>query len=177
MPFSIVIFIKKRDMIKASEFETHFRTYFDQLYRLANHLLNDADESRDAVHEVFAQLWESQPSIEPGKIRDYLVRSTYNRCLNRIKHKGKFTDIQSSYIYELKNSLRGDSFDHELWTQIQTFIQTDIPPRTREALNLCFGEELSYKEAAERMHIGIDAINKHIVTGLRMLRERFRNKR
>lgn len=161
-------------MITASEFETHFRTYFDQLYRLANQMLNDSDESKDVVHEVFAQLWENQPRIEEGKIRDYLVRSTYNRCLNRIKHKDKFESIKLSYLNELKFSILGRNIDIELLRQIETFVQTDVPPRTRQALDLCFGEELSYKEAAERMNVGTDAINKHIVTGLRMLRDRFK---
>lgn len=163
-------------MITASEFEQHFRAYFDQLFLLANYMLNDAEESRDVVQEVFAQLWEKQPQIESGKTREYLMQSTYNRCLNRIKHKGKFDELQESYLNEMRFNLLGDSFDWELWKQIQEFIQTDLPPRTRQALDLCFGEQLSYKEAAERMQIGTDAINKHIVTGLRLLRKRFKTK-
>ncbi len=161
-------------MITASEFEQHFRIFFPQLFQLAYFMLKDAEESRDVVHEVFAQLWEKQPQIEAGKTREYLMRATYNRCLNRIKHKGKFDELQESYLNEMRFNLLGDSFDWELWKQIQEYIQTDIPPRTRQALDLCFGEELSYKEAAERMQIGIEAINKHIVTGLRLLRKRFK---
>ena len=161
-------------MITASEFEQHFRAYFDQLFQLATYMLNDVEESRDVVHEVFAQLWEKQPQIEAGKTREYLMRSTYNRCLNCIKHKGKFDALQESYLNELKYNSLADSFDWELWYQIQEFIQSDIPPRTREALDMVFGEQLSYKEAAERMQVGTEAINKHIVTGLRLLRKRFK---
>lgn len=164
-------------MITASEFESHFRTYFDQLYRLANTMLGDAEESRDAVHEVFAQLWESQPTIESSKMQDYLMRATCNRCLNLIKHNARFEALRASYINELKYSLLRESFDWERWTQIQNFIQTEMPPRTQQAINLCFGEEMSYKEAASRMGVGVDAINKYVVTGLRLLRGKFRNKK
>lgn len=163
-------------MITASEFESHFRTYFCQLYRLANSMLGDAEESRDIVHEVFARLWESQPMIEPGKMRDYLMRATCNHCLNLIKHKDRFDALRATYVNELKNSLQRDDFDRELWAQIQHFIQTEIPPRTQQAMNLCFGEGMSYKEAASRMGVSTDAINKHIVIGLRLLRDKFRNK-
>lgn len=163
-------------MITASEFEDYFRAYFDPLYRLAFNMLKDAEESKDVVHEVFAHVWESKPEIEPGKARDYLMRATCNRCLNRIKHRGKFDELQKSFIHELKFSLQRDSFDWELWAQIQDFIQTEMPPRTRQAMNLCFGEQKSYKEAATQMQVTIDTINKHIVTGLRMLRDQFRNK-
>lgn len=163
-------------MITASEFETYFRSYFDQLYRLANSMLGDAEESRDAVHEVFAQLWDSQPTIASGKMRDYLKRATCNHCLNVIKHNARFDALRNSYINELKYGLVRDSFDWELWTQIQHFIQTETPPRTQQAMNLCFGEKMTYKEAAQRMGVGVEAINKHIVTGLRLLREKFRNK-
>lgn len=163
-------------MITASEFESLFRTFFDQLYRLANSMLGDAEESRDVVHEVFAHLWEAQPKIEPGKMHDYLMRATCNRCLNLIKHNTRFEALRTSYVNELKFSLQRDSFDWELWNQIQSYIQTEIPPRTQQAMNLCFGEEMSYKEAASEMGVGTDAINKHIVAGLRLLREKFKNK-
>ncbi len=163
-------------MITASEFEAQFRAGFDPLYRLAYSLLGDAEESRDVVHEVFARLWEGQPKIEPGKTQDYLMRATYNHCLNLIKRKGRFDALRAAYVNELKYSLQRDSFDQELWTQIQQFIRTDIPPRTQQAMNLCFGEGLSYKQAADQMGVSIEAINKHIVTGLRLLRGKFKNK-
>ena len=163
-------------MITASGFESHFRTYFDQLYRLAYSILGDAEESRDVVHEVFAQLWETQPQIEQGKTKDYLMRATYNRSLNLVKRKGKFDALKDSYLTELKFSMKSDCFDLDRWSQIQEFIRTEMPPRTKQAMDLCFGEEKSYKEAAAQMGVGIESINKHIVTGLRLLREKFRNK-
>lgn len=163
-------------MITASEFESLFRTFFDQLYRLANSMLGDAEESRDVVHEVFAHLWEAQPKIEPDKMQDYLMRATCNRCLNLIKHNTRFEALRTSYVNELKYSMQREKFDWELWNQIQNFIQTEMPPRTQQAMNLCFGEKMSYKEAASRMGIGVDAINKHIVSGLRLLREKFKKK-
>ena len=164
-------------MITASEFESHFRTHFDQLYRLAYSILGDAEESRDVVHEVFAQLWETQPHIEQDKTKDYLMRATYNRSLNLVKRKGKFDALKDSYLTELKFSMKSDCFDLDRWSQIQEFIRTEMPPRTTQAMDLCFGEEKSYKEAAAQMGVGIEAINKHIVTGLRLLREKFRNKK
>lgn len=163
-------------MITASEFEAHFRAYFDQLYRLANSMLGDAEESRDVVHEVFAQLWETQPTIEPGKMQGYLMRATCNSCLNLIKHNARFEALRTSYVNELKYSLQRECFDWELWNQIQNYIQTEMPPRTQQAMNLCFGEKKSYKEAASKMGVSVEAINKHIVTGLRLLRGRFKSK-
>lgn len=163
-------------MITSSEFELLFRSHFDRLYRLAYSMLGDAEDSRDVVHEVFAQLWETQPQIEPDKTKEYLVRATYNRSLNLIKRKGKLDAMKESYLNELKFSLQADRFDWEKWSQIQDFIRTEMPPRTKQAMDLCFGEEKSYKEAAAQMGVGIEAINKHIVTGLRLLREKFRNK-
>lgn len=163
-------------MITASDFEMLFRSHFDQLYRLAYSMLGDAEDSRDVVHEVFAQLWETQPRIEQDKTKEYLVRATYNRSLNLIKRKGKLDAIKESYLNELKFSMQADRFDWEKWSQIQAFIQTELPPRTKQAMDLCFGEEKSYKEAAAQMGVGIEAINKHIVTGLRLLREKFINK-
>lgn len=164
-------------MITSSEFEKYFRTYFDQLFKLANSLLCDVEESRDVVHEVFAQLWEKKPKIEQGKIKDYLMRATYNRCLNQIKRKGNFNVLKEPYLNELRFNMNPESFDWEKWLQIQAFIKNEMPPRTRQAIDLCFGEEKSYKEAAIIMGVGTGAINRHIVTGLRLLRDKFKNKK
>ena len=48
-----------------------------------------------------------------------------------------------------------------------------MPKETYEIIRLCFLEELSYKQAAEQKHMSVGYINKQIVYGLRLLRDKF----
>lgn len=43
-------------------------------------------------------------------------------------------------------------------------------------INLCYREGMSYKDTAEELGISVSAVNKHIVKGLRTLREKLKGK-
>lgn len=49
-------------------------------------------------------------------------------------------------------------------------IITTLSPQCREAFMLSRFEELSYKEIAERMHLSVNTVEKHIAKALRILR-------
>ena len=66
--------------------EALFRQHYRQMYRLATLLLHDDAESKDIVHDVFAQLLAS-PAIELHEetAAAFLLTSVRNRCLNVIR--------------------------------------------------------------------------------------------
>ncbi|MBK1765008.1 MAG: helix-turn-helix domain-containing protein, partial [Escherichia coli] len=43
-------------------------------------------------------------------------------------------------------------------------------------IRLCYREGMSYKDTAEELGISVSAVNKHIVKGLRTLREKLKGK-
>lgn len=157
-------------------FETLFKTHYVRLHRLAQSLLHDSAESEDVVSEVFATVWKNQPDIAADKWPDYLARATYNHSMNVLSRQSRLEEWQAEYRLELIVNQHGDTEQQRLLSQIQHSIRHDLPPRTSQALTLCFGQGLSYREAAAMMEVTEAAINKHIVTGLRMLRERFNTK-
>ena len=157
-------------------FEALFKTHYVRLHRLAQSLLHDSAESEDVVSEVFATVWKNQPDIAAGKWPDYLARATYNHCLNALNRQSRLEEWQAEYRQEQRTALHVEAEEQRQLSEIRHCIRHDLPPRTSQALTLCFGHGLSDREAAEVMEVTEAAINKHIVTGLRMLRERFNGK-
>ena len=83
-----------------------FSIHYRQMYRLAALLLHDEAESKDIVHDVFAQLL-SAPTIElPRNMAEaYLLASVRNRCLNVIRGRKIQERVKQLYLLELDRSV------------------------------------------------------------------------
>lgn len=154
------------------QFEHLFKTYYTLLYRVAYDMLHDADESHDAVHEVYANLWKRKTDIRPETERELLLRMVHNHCLNVIGQKERDEKLRRTYPLEMKQTLSA-SPDEDRLQQIHQYIDNEMPPDTRRVLKLCFEEEKSYKEAASIVQYSVAYVNKHIVKALKLLREKF----
>ncbi|MCF0186683.1 MAG: sigma-70 family RNA polymerase sigma factor [Bacteroidaceae bacterium] len=89
-----------------------------------------------------------------------------------INRKGHEEQFRKLYPHEQQLSLN-PVHKLERWERIQDFMENDMPKETYEIIRLCFLEELSYKQAAEQKHMSVGYINKQIVYGLRLLRDKF----
>ncbi len=69
------------------QFRQWVEEYQDQAWTLARYLLKDPSEAEDAVQEAFVKLWHKHDSIDPGKIKPWLMRVTRNNCLDRLRRR------------------------------------------------------------------------------------------
>ena len=73
---------------REKELSTLFRQHYRQMYRLANILLHDDAESKDIVHDVFAQLLASPAQeLHEETTTAFLLTCVRNRCLNVIRKR------------------------------------------------------------------------------------------
>jgi RNA polymerase sigma-70 factor (ECF subfamily) len=68
--------------------------YQDQAWNLARYLLKDPSEAEDACQEAFVKLWNKQDSIDPDKIRPWLMKVTRNGCLDRLRRRRPTEEFQ-----------------------------------------------------------------------------------
>jgi RNA polymerase sigma-70 factor (ECF subfamily) len=62
--------------------------HIESSYRLANAILGDAAESRDAVHDAFITAWQRWPSLrDPAKFEWWFKRIVVNTCRNRLRDR------------------------------------------------------------------------------------------
>ena len=57
-------------------FERLFKDCYPLMYRMAFSMVENADDAKDAVHQVFAQVWRNKPRIANDSIRGYLLAAT-----------------------------------------------------------------------------------------------------
>lgn len=154
------------------EFEHLFKTYYALLYRVAYDMLHDEEDSHDAVHEIFEKIWAKGERLRPETEKAFLVRSVYNHCLNLLARKERELQARQQYPEELAIT-SADKIEEEKLREIRQFVESKMPPDTREVLWLCMDEEKTYAEAASTLNLSVAYVNKHMVRAYRMLRERF----
>lgn len=68
-------------------FERLFKNNYPHMYRMAFSIVENADDAKDAVHQVFTQVWSSKPKVADDCIRGYLLAATRNQCLHMLRSR------------------------------------------------------------------------------------------
>ena len=146
------------------------------MYRAAHILLGDDDEAKDAVQDVFARLWDGSVTLREESQRAFLLTCVRNRCLNIIAQRQRqqaTTSQLTTQPAEDNTETWQDKSDEELTTMVQHYIDEMLSPQTGRVIRMRFDDEKSYKDISHTLGISLSAVNKHIVQGLRKLRQQF----
>lgn len=161
-------------MIDATEFERLFKTYYPSMYRVAYSMLGDTEQSKDIVSDVFASLWQDNMEVRTDTERSFLMRCVVNACKNHIARLSRNEKLRHRYFLDGMPEPNEDI--EERLRQVNSYISDQLSEQTARILRLCLVSGYSYNEAAQELQVSRSTINKHIVNGLKRLREKFRTK-
>jgi len=153
-------------------FERLFKDNYPHMYRMAFSLVEDADDAKDAVNQVFTQLWKGKPDVSEDSVRGYLLAATRNQCLHLLRQR----QLQQQMEAELRQTAEESSNEEreELLRELQQVINDNLTERDRRVLQLHYEEEMTYQETATVLGISSSAVNKHITRSLAKIRETLR---
>ena len=83
-------------------FERLFKDSYPHMYRMAFSMVEDADDAKDAVHQVFTQMWKGKPEVGDSQVRGYLLAATRNQCLHILRQR----DLRRQMAEELAEEIR-----------------------------------------------------------------------
>lgn len=157
----------------ASAYTVIYNRYFDPLYIHACRKLNNKEEAKDVIHELFASLWNKKENIEiKAGLAPYLYSAVKNRILDIISHQ----QVESKYIDSLQNYLNSGncitdySIREKLLAELIEKGIADLPPKMREIFELSRKQKLSHKEIAERLNLSEQTVKKQVSNALKILR-------
>ena len=139
-------------------FKKLFESYFSTLCLFAQSILDDSDESKDVVQEVFLKLFNSKAIFDNEKaIKAYLYTSTRNGCLDALKANSKSFDLEdyqmSSYT---ENQFLIDVVKEETFRLLHIAID-QLSPQSQKTVELTM-RSLSNKEIAHELGISINTV-------------------
>ena len=150
-------------------FERLFKDSYPLMYRLAFSMVENADDAKDAVNQVFTQMWKGKPQVSDDSVRGYLLAATRNQCLHILRQR----QLRRQMEDELQNDEyeRQDEEREELLRQLQQVIDSHLTEKDKRVLQLHYDEEMTYAETATTLGISTAAVNKHITRSLAKIRQ------
>ena len=151
------------------EFERLFKDSYPHMYRLAFLMVENADDAKDAVHQVFAQIWRNKPKIANDSICGYLLAATRNQCLHLLRSR----QLQRQLEEELQQEITASENEEreELLQHLRQVIDNNLTEQDRRVLSLHYDDEMTYAETATLLGISASAVNKHITRSLAKIRQ------
>ena len=149
--------------------ERHSERFYYSSYRI----VMNRQEAEDIVQDAFLKLWD-KPKIwksdKGAKFTSWFYRIVMNLSVDRYRKYKKMVDIgeeqdvpvNDTQFEELKNMQEQQVINDALKT---------LPEKQLLALNLCFYEEMSRKDAAAMMKVSIKALESLLMRGKAKLKD------
>jgi RNA polymerase sigma-70 factor (family 1) len=156
-------------------YEIIYDRYWALLYRHARKMLQNDEEAKDVVQEVFMMLWTRLTTLGINQpLAAFLYTATRNKVLDHLKHSKVKARYAASLQQEMESQLQPpDSLvrERQLARQIESEIQF-LPPKMREIFVMSRREYKSYKEISEQLQISDKTVKKQVSNALQILRVR-----
>lgn len=170
---SLMEYIQKNDH-QAFSILVERRT--EMFYAAAYRMVMNKHDAEDIVQDAFLKIW-NRPHIwkndNTTKFTTWFYRIVMNIAVDKFRKNSKENSV------EIKDNILSDDRSQEqelLFDEEQKFLQgamLALPEKQLMALNLCFYEGLSNKEAAEVMDINVKALESLLMRGKTKLKDYF----
>jgi RNA polymerase sigma-70 factor (ECF subfamily) len=150
-------------------FERLFKDNYPLMYRMAFSMVENVDDAKDAVNQVFTQMWNVKPKVSDGSVRGYLLAATRNQCLHILRQQQLRRQMEEEL--QRDETERQDEEREELLRELQRIIDDNLTEQDKRVLQLHYDEEMTYAETATVLGISKAAVNKHITRSLAKIRE------
>jgi RNA polymerase sigma-70 factor (ECF subfamily) len=160
-----------------------FQLYYKPLCHLSTHYLDNKDEAKGVVQDVFVKLWEIRHELNlDSNLRNFLFTLVKNDCLNILKHRQvllkhheKIRWMEMHYQYESlsrmgDNYLEFDELKHKIDLAIQ-----NLPEHCRVVFEMSRFEELKNREIAEKLGVTQKTVEAHLTKALKILRDELKD--
>ncbi|WP_340105314.1 RNA polymerase sigma factor [Rhodohalobacter sp. 8-1] len=155
-----------------------FGVTFDSLYSYGYRIIPHSDDVRDAIQEVFFQLWKYRENLScPNSIRAYLFSSLRHELFNKKKASKRRNELFNKYRIEEFDAL----INYNSWDEILKLEEKDskelkraienLTPRQQEAIYLKYFEGLSTKELGKVMKMRTQSVYNLVFSAINNLRK------
>lgn len=152
-----------------------YNRFYGLLFIHANKRLNNDEEAKDVLHQLFESLWVKRLQVAPdGNLSAYLYTAVRNRVLDVFAHQ----KVESKYIDSLQDYIDQDHVSTDYMVrekQMARLIEQEIdalPSKMREIFVLSRKENKSHKEIALELGLSELTVKTQVKKALRILKAR-----
>lgn len=170
----LVSLLKEGDL---EAFTAIHNRYYGILYRHAYSRIQEREEVKDILQEIFIYLWNNKEDLAfSSSLSAYLCTAVRNKILNIYKHE----KVKSGYVESFQAFLENSAPlpDEAIRTkQLVALVEKEVeslPPQMRLIFQMSRNGHLSHREIAEELNISPLTVKKQINGSLKILRLKLR---
>ncbi|MFN0293084.1 RNA polymerase sigma-70 factor [Pedobacter helvus] len=152
-----------------------YHRFYGLLFIHASKRLNDDEEAKDAVQQLFESLWQKRAQVQAdGNLSAYLYTAIRHRILDIFSHQ----EVENKYVDSLQSFIDQEQefTDYRVREkQMKALIEKEIdslPPKMREIFLLSRIENKSHKEIAAQLGISELTVKTQVKKALKILRSK-----
>ena len=159
-------------------FETLYQLYFQKLFHFANNYIEDEEEAKEIVQNIYFKLWKKRAKLELDlNLHSYLFKMVINACLDYFKHqkvRANYKDYCDSERKSINHlALLDDSsssfVEDELLAKINKSVDK-LPEACKRIFIKSRFQGLKHKEIAEELNISTKTVENQLTKALKFLR-------
>jgi RNA polymerase sigma factor (sigma-70 family) len=156
----------------AQEFKILVFPLRSKLYRFSKRILDDEEEAKDIVQEVFIKLWKKGDGLKEYKSIEALAMvTTRNQCLDKLKAK----KIPSESIDKLRSEVEAKENEEmqdlsDIIQRIHLIIKT-LPELQRTVIQLRDIEGYDFEEISGILNMNENAVRVNLSRARKKIRE------
>ncbi len=154
-----------------------YNQYIIILYRYGTKLCFDEEIVKDAIQEVFLDLYlnRNKNKSNPENLKYYLILALKRNLIKKMKSSRKLVDIPKiDQFFEPQYSIEKEIVDKDSIEEIDQKVDRaleKLPSKQKEALYLRFNESIEYPEIAKILNISVESVRKQVYRALKSIRE------
>lgn len=151
-----------------------FERHWQKLFVVARTRLDDEDDSKDCVQEIFVTIWTKKEHLSiPLSVQAYLHTAVKNRVLNMLHSRVLRRNHIHSYLKEIETSQDLDHGSND-FDEMVAIVETEIagmPEQMRKIYLLSRQENLSGLQIAEQLSLSHQTVRNQIGNAMKRIRE------
>ncbi len=162
-------------MEKKVFFEQFYKDNYQKFFYFALRYLDNEEACRDIVSAAFEYAWSNFTVRNTDEWVKILLSYIHNKCVDEVRHQSvKDRFVQARLRMDAQEN-GGDFLERNERVELVERCLNDLPPKTQLILRECMVNHRKYKEVADELDLTVHAVKKHIVNGLKILREKVKN--
>ncbi|UKJ07516.1 RNA polymerase sigma factor [Solitalea lacus] len=152
-----------------------YNRYWEVLFDIACKKLNDREDAKDIVHDLFLQLWNTRTSLYIYKsFSGFLFTALKNKIIDKQRSVTRRTKKDNEIVQMQPGACNG-TYEEVCYNELNGIIRFEIdqlPEKMREIYQLSREENLSIDEIANRLSLSNQTVKNQISKALKRLREK-----
>ena len=162
-------------MGKRECFELFYKENYQRFFYFALRYMSNEEVCRDVVSMAFEYAWCELKVENMNEWKKVLLAYIHNKCIDVLRHEKVKSQFMQARIELAEHENAQQLLERSERAEMVERYLEELPPKTRLVLRECMVNGRKYKEVAEELELTEHAIKKHIVKGLKILREKVKN--